>query len=141
MKVMVIVKADAESEAGKMPSEEFFRAMNAYNEELVAAGVMLAGEGLHPTSNARRVTFRGKDRAVVEGPFPEAGNLIAGYWIWQVGSLDEAVEWLKKAPFEDGELDIRPIFAAEDFGDALPEDVRVAEERMAAELERRAAGH
>ena len=131
MRVMVIVKASAESEAGAMPSEEILRDMGTYNEELVKAGIMLAGEGLHPTSRGRRVRFAGRDRDVTDGPFSETRELIAGYWIWRVASMDEAVEWVKRAPFEDGdEVEIRQIFEAEDFGAEFTPELREQEERL-----------
>ncbi len=131
MRVMVIVKASAESEAGAMPSEEILRDMGTYNEELVKAGIMLAGEGLHPTSRGRRVRFAGRDRDVTDGPFSETRELIAGYWIWRVASMDEAVEWVKRAPFEDGdEVEIRQIFEAEDFGAEFTPELREQEDRL-----------
>jgi hypothetical protein len=131
MRVMVIVKASAESEAGAMPSEEILRDMGTYNEELVKAGIMLAGKGLHPTSRGRRVRFAGRDRDVTDGPFSETRELIAGYWIWRVASMDEAVEWVKRAPFEDGdEVEIRQIFEAEDFGAEFTPELREQEERQ-----------
>jgi hypothetical protein len=130
MRVMVLVKATTDSEAGKMPSEEFFRAMAAFNEQLVKAGVMLAGEGLHPTSRAKRVRFDGKERTVTDGPFPETKDLVSGFWLWRVDSLDEAVDWVRRSPFEDGEVEIRPLQEAEDFGEALPADVRAKEEEL-----------
>ncbi|WP_254512752.1 GyrI-like domain-containing protein [Anatilimnocola floriformis] len=119
MKVMVIVKATKDSEAGVMPGEELLTAMGNYNEELVRAGVMLAGEGLHPSSKGARVRFAGKNRSVIDGPFAETKELIAGFWLWQVKSLEEAIEWVKRCPnphYEDCELEIRQVFAAEDFG-------------------------
>src|SRR5687767_4031796 len=119
MRVMVLVKASPESEGGQMPSEAELSEMTAFNEELVKAGVMLAGEGLHPSSKGVRVAFSGDDREVIEGPFAETKELVAGYWVWQVKSLDEAVEWLKRAPFQEGEVEIRPVFEDEDFGEAL----------------------
>src|SRR3954452_10869713 len=114
MRVMVLVKASPESEAGVMPSNEMLTAMGKFNEELVKAGVMLAGEGLHPTSKAARVRFSGNQRTVIDGPFSETKELIAGCWLWQVKSLDEALEWIKRAPFEETEIEIRPVFEAED---------------------------
>src|SRR5262245_8830658 len=117
MRVMVIVKADKESEAGQMPNTELLAAMGNYNEELVKAGIMKAGEGLHPTSKGKRVRFSGKNRTVIDGPFTETKELIAGFWLWQVKSMDEAIEWLKKAPFDGGtEIEVRQIFETEDFG-------------------------
>jgi len=110
--------------------------MGKFNEELVNAGVMLAGEGLHPTSRGKRVRFSGKDRTVIDGPFTETKELIAGYWIWKVGSIEEAVNWLKRAPFEDGdEVEIRPVFEAEDFGDEFTPELRAQEERQRARIE------
>lgn len=138
MRVMVIVKASAESEAGEMPSEELLREMGNYNDELVKAGIMLAGEGLHPTSRAKRMRFSGKQRTVIDGPFAESKELIAGYWLWQVKSMDEALEWLARAPFDGGtEIEVRPIFEADDFGEAFTPELREQEERQRAELERR----
>ena len=137
MRFMVIVKATAESEAGKMPSTELLAAMGKYNEELVKAGVMLAGEGLHPSSKAARVRFSGNKRTVIDGPFAETKELIAGFWLWQVRSMDEALEWARRcpAPFEgDCSIEIRPVFEAEDFGEALTPELRAAEERMRGEL-------
>jgi hypothetical protein len=130
MRFMVIVKASPESEAGEMPSTEMLAEMTAYNQQLVDAGVMLAGEGLHPSSRGARVRFSGSDRSVIDGPFAETKELIAGYWVWECASLDEAVEWLKKAPFQEGEVEIRQIFTDEDFGDALTPELREAEQRM-----------
>lgn len=131
MKVMVIVKADAESEAGIMPSQQLLEQMGRYNEELVNAGIMLAGEGLHPTSRGARVRFDGNQRTVIDGPFADTKELIAGFWLWQVRSLDEAVEWLKRAPFDGGaEIEIRPIFEMEDFGDAMTPELREQEDRL-----------
>ena len=136
MRVMVIVKASRESEAGQMPSRELLTEMGKFNEELVNAGVMLAGEGLHPSSRGKRVRFSGRDRTVIDGPFPETKELIAGYWIWKVGSIEEAVNWLKRAPFEDGdEVEIRPVFEAEDFGDEFTPELRAQEERQRARIE------
>jgi hypothetical protein len=135
MRVMVIVKANTESEAGVLPTEEMLRKMGEYNEALVDAGVMLAGEGLHPTSRGIRVRFDGPDRTVTDGPFPETKELIAGFWIWQVESMDEAVTWLKKAPFDGGaELEIRRIFEDDDFGEEFTPDLREQERRMKSKL-------
>jgi hypothetical protein len=134
---MVIVKANEESEAGIMPSEKILADMGKYNEELVKAGVMLEGEGLHPSSKGKRVKFTGSQRIVTDGPFAETRELIAGFWIWQVKSIDEAVEWLKRAPFDGGtELEIRPIFEAEDFGAEFTPELREQEERIRAEAEK-----
>jgi hypothetical protein len=138
MRVMVIVKASKESEAGEMPSEKILADMGKYNEELVKAGVMLAGEGLHPTSKAKRVRFSGSERTVTDGPFAETKELIAGFWIWKVTSIDDAVNWLKRAPFDGGtELEIRPIFEAEDFGKEFTPELRAQEERLRAQMESR----
>jgi hypothetical protein len=135
MRVMVIVKANAESEAGVMPTEKMLTEMGAFNEELVKAGVMLAGDGLHPTSRAKRVKFSGADRKVIDGPFAETKELVAGYWIWQVKSMDEAVEWLKRAPFDAGEeVEIRPVFEADDFGKEFTPELREQEERLRAKI-------
>jgi hypothetical protein len=136
MKVMVFVKANGDSEAGKMPSAEAFRAMGHFNEELVRAGVMLAGEGLQPSSKGKRVRCVGKERTVVDGPFTETKELVAGFWIWQVKSIEEAVEWVRRSPFQEGEIELRPIFGPEDFGDALPADVAAQEARLRAQAER-----
>jgi hypothetical protein len=136
MRVMVIVKASRESEAGQMPSQELLAAMGKYNEELADAGLMLAGEGLQPTSKGRRVRFSGPQRKVIDGPFAETTELIAGYWLWQVKSMDEAVEWLKKAPFdEDTEVEIRPLSEADDFGEAFTPELREQEERIRTKVE------
>ena len=137
MRVMVIVKASNESEAGQMPSEKILTEMGKYNEELVKAGVMLAGDGLHPSSKGKRVRFSGADRTVIDGPFAETKELIAGFWLWQVKSMDEAVDWLKRAPFGGGtELEIRPIFEMEDFGKEFTPELRAQEERLRAQTRR-----
>lgn len=137
MRVMVFVPGDQDSEAGKMPDQELIAKMMKFNEELVKAGVMLAGEGLTPTSKAKRVRFSGSRRDVVDGPFAESKEIVAGYWIWQVRSVDEAVEWLKRAPFDGGvEVTIRPVFEPEDFGAELTPELRAKEERLRAEVER-----
>ena len=137
MRVMVIVKASRESEAGQMPSEQILAAMGKYNEELAKAGVMLAGEGLHPTSKGKRVRFSGRQRTVIDGPFAETKELIAGFWLWQVKSMDEAVEWLKRAPFdEETEIELRPVFEADDFGAEFTPELRAQEDRVRAEMER-----
>jgi hypothetical protein len=132
---MILVKASEESEAGEMPPPEVFEKMGAYNEELMKAGVLLAGEGLHPSSKGVRVGFdrEGKQTTVTDGPFAETKELIAGFWIVDVTSLDEAVEWARRAPMWDTELEVRPVFETEDFGDALPEHVREQEERLRAQ--------
>jgi hypothetical protein len=138
MKVMVIVKASKESEAGVMPSQQLLTEMGNYNEELVKAGIMLAGEGLHPSSKGARVRFSGKDRTVIDGPFAETKELIAGYWIWQVKSMDEAIAWLKRCPNphdEEGEVEIRPIFEAADFGEAFTPELQEQERRIQAAAE------
>lgn len=135
MRVMVIVKASEASEAGRMPETELLAEMGKFNEALVKAGIMLAGEGLHPTSRGVRVRFDGKQRVVVDGPFGETKELVAGFWLWQVRSLDEAIEWIKRAPFDGGaEIELRPVFDAEDFGDALTPELREQEARLAAQL-------
>ena len=135
MRVMVLVKASPESEAGEMPGEDLLSPMTDFNEELVKAGVMLAGEGLHPSSKGARVAFAGTERKVIDGPFAETKELVAGYWVWQVKSLDEAVEWLKRAPFQEGEVEIRPVFEDDDFGDALTPELREREARIRAQTE------
>jgi len=132
---MVLVKANPESEAGEMPSEESLSQMTDFNEELVKAGVMLAGEGLHPSSKGARVAFSGSERKVVDGPFAGTKELVAGYWLWQVKSLDEAVEWLKRAPFQEGEVEIRPVLENEDFGDELTPELREREAQLRAQSE------
>lgn len=136
MKVMIFVKANQESEAGIMPSEEVFRAMGEFNEQLVKAGVMLAGEGLHPSSKGKRVRCVGKQRTVIDGPFSETKELVAGFWLWQVKSLDEAVEWVRRSPFQEGEIEIRPVFAPEDFAGAVPPDVAAKEKELRAQAAR-----
>ena len=143
MKVLVIVKASKESEAGVMPSEELLRAMGAYNEELVKAGVILAGEGLQPSSKGKRLIFKGAQKTFVDGPFSETKELVAGFWIWQVKSMAEAVEWARRMPNPhetDGEVEIRPVFEAEDFGEAYAPDIRAQEERMRAALQTQPKG-
>jgi hypothetical protein len=138
---MVIVKANKDTEAGQMPSKEELTAMGNYNDQLVKAGVMLAGEGLHPTSRGKRIRFDGSKRTVIDGPFAESKELIAGFWLWQVKSIEEAVEWLKRAPFDRGEeVEIRPVFEADDFGAEYTPELREQEERQRAEIERRAEG-
>lgn len=134
MRVMVIVKANEDSEAGILPTEQMLTEMGKYNEELVKAGIMLAGEGLHPTSKAKRIKFNGSQRIVTDGPFAETRELIAGFWLWKVNSMEEAVEWLKRAPFDGGaEIEIRRIFEAEDFGDEFTPELREQEDRIRAE--------
>ncbi|MBN8921576.1 MAG: dehydrogenase [Rhodanobacter sp. 68-29] len=138
MRCMVIVKANADSEAGVMPDTELLTAMGKFNEELVKAGVMLAGEGLHPSSRGVRVRFEGRQRTVIDGPFAETKELIAGFWLWQVKSMEEAVEWLKRAPFDGGtELEIRRVFEAEDFGAEFTPVLREQEERLRAQIDNR----
>lgn len=139
MRFMVIVKADAHSEAGEMPSTELITAMYTYNEELVKAGVMLSGDGLQPTSKGARVRFSGQDRRVIDGPFAETKELIAGFWIWRCASLQEAIEWVKKCPnpqVTDSDIEIRQIFEAEDFGEAFTPELREQEERLRAQIEK-----
>jgi hypothetical protein len=136
MKVMVIVKANAESEAGVLPSEQILTKMGNYNEELVKAGIILAGEGLHPSSKGVRVKFSGSNRTVTDGPFTETKELIAGFWLWQVSSMAEAIEWVKRSPMQESELEIRPLFAAEDFGAAFTPELQAQEERIRAEAEK-----
>ena len=139
MRVMVIVKANKDSEAGVLPSRELLSEMGKFNEELVKAGLMLAGEGLQASSKGVRVRFSGKDRSVVKGPFAHTEELIAGFWLWQVKSLDEAIAWLKRAPFSGGEeVEIRQVFEAEDFGETLTPELREQEERLRAEAGRAA---
>jgi hypothetical protein len=142
MRFMVIVKATADSEAGVMPSEELLAAMGAYNEELVKAGIMLAGEGLHPSNKGARVHFSGKSRTVVDGPFAETKELIAGFWLWQVKSLEEAIEWVKKCPnpmLTDSDIEIRQVFEAEDFGAEFTPELREQEERLRTQIEQQTA--
>jgi hypothetical protein len=137
MRVMVIVKATAASEAGTPPSTELLTAMGEYNEELVKAGVMLAGEGLHPSAKGKRVRFSGRERTVIDGPFAETKELIAGFWLWQVKSMDEAVEWARRCPNpmpDGGELELRPVFEAEDFGAEFTPELREQEDRLRAEI-------
>ncbi|HZC14411.1 MAG TPA: YciI family protein [Thermoleophilaceae bacterium] len=138
---MVFVKANDESEAGVMPREELLAEMMKYNEELVKAGVMLGGEGLHPSSKGVRIKFSGDNRTVVDGPFTETKELVAGYWLWEVKSLDEAIEWAKRCPSDpsgvESELEIRPVFEAEDFGEAMTPELREQEERLRAQTEAR----
>jgi hypothetical protein len=131
MRFMLIVKASKESEAGVMPDEKILAAMGKFNEEMVNAGVMLAGEGLHPSSNGARVQFSGKKRKVVDGPFAETKELIAGFWLIQVKSRDEAIDWVKRSPFEEGEVEIRQVFETEDFGEELTPELREQEKRIA----------
>jgi hypothetical protein len=135
MKVMVFVKGNAAYEAGEMPSTELLTQMGKYNEELVKAGIMLAADGLKPSSKGKRVKFDGKKRTIIDGPFAETKELVAGFWIWQVRSLDEAVEWLKRAPFDGGEeVEIRPVFEPDDFGAELTPELREQEKRLGEQI-------
>lgn len=127
MKVMVLVKANRDSEAGRMPGAELLRALAAFNEHLVEAGVLLAGEGLHPSAKGKRVLCAGKERTVIDGPFPETDELVSGFWLWQVRSMQDALDWVRRSPFDNGTVEIRPVLASEDFGDALPADVVAGE--------------
>ena len=140
MKVMVIVKATKNSEAGVLPTEELFREMGQFNEELVKAGVMLAGDGLKPSTHGKRIRFSGGRRTVVDGPFAETKELIAGYWIWQVRSMEEAIEWARRCPDpmpgEDAELEIRPFYEVEDFGKAFTPELQAREDRLREEIEK-----
>lgn len=138
MRVMVMVKATSQSEAGEMPSTELLAAMGNFNEELVKAGVLLAGEGLHPSVRGKRVRFSGSQRTVIDGPFTETKELVAGFWLWQVQSMEEAVEWARRCPNPmpgDSEIEIRPLFEAADFGAELTPELRAQEERLRAETE------
>ena len=135
MRVMVMVKASKDSEAGIMPTEKLLTEMGRFNEELVKAGVMLAGEGLHPSSKGKRIKFSGGKHTITDGPFTETKELVAGFWLWQVRSMEEAVEWLKRSPFDGGaEVEIRPVFEAEDFGSELTPELREQEERLRKEV-------
>lgn len=143
MRVMVIIKADKDTEAGVMPSEQLLAEMGKYNEELVKAGVMLAGEGLHPSSKGVRVKFSGGKKTVIDGPFTEAKELIAGFWLWQVRSMEEAIEWVKRMPNPlntEAEIEIRPVFEAEDFGAEFTPELREQEARLRAQIEANAKG-
>ena len=143
MRVIVMVKASPESEAGKMPSEALLAAMGKFNEELVKAGVMLAGEGLHPSVKGKRVRFSGSKRSVTDGPFAETKELVAGFWLWQVKSMEEAVEWVRRCPNPmegDSDIEIRPVFEAEDFGAELTPELRAQEERLRAQIDATAKG-
>jgi hypothetical protein len=141
---MVMVKATKNSETGRMPSEKLLAEMGNFNEQLVKAGVLLAADGLHPSSKGKRVRFSGTERRVLDGPFAETKELVAGYWIWQVKSMDEAVEWVRRCPLpmpgEESEIEIRPVFEAEDFGKELTPELRAQEARLAAEVERQRKG-
>jgi hypothetical protein len=137
---MVMVKATADSEAGVMPSQELLAAMGQFNEELVKAGIMQAGEGLQPSSRGARVRFAGQERTVIDGPFPETKELVAGFWIWKCASLNEAIEWVKRCPNPmptESEIEIRQIFEAEDFGEALTPELREQEEKLREQIEKR----
>jgi len=138
VRFMVIVKADKDSEAGVMPDRTLLEAMGKYNEALANAGVMLAGEGLHPSSKGKRVRFSGNQRTVIDGPFAETKELVAGFWLWEAKSMDEALEWLKKAPFDGGtEVEIRPVFEADDFGAEFTPELREQEEKIRAQIGRK----
>ncbi len=140
MKFMILVKATADSEAGKLPDEKLLTAMGKYNEELVRAGIMLAGDGLHPSSNGARVRFEGDTRTLSKGPFAQTNELVAGYWIWEAKDLDEAIAWVKRCPnpmYTESEIEIRRVFTAEDFGDQLTPELRAQEERLQKELDAR----
>src|SRR6476660_6630288 len=140
MRVLVVVKASKESEAGQMPTEQLLREMGKFNEELVNAGVMQAGEGLQPSSKGKRVRFSGANRTVIDGPFSETKELVAGFWIWQVKSIEEAVEWVKRCPEpmpgEEAEIEIRPVFEMEDFGAAVTPEVKAQDDKVRAQLQR-----
>jgi hypothetical protein len=136
MRFMVLVKADKDSEAGVLPDQKILAAMGKFNEELVKAGVMLAGEGLQPSSKGVRVRFSGGKRTVIDGPFTETKELVAGFWLWQVKSKEEAIEWLKRAPFENTEVEIRQVFEAEDFGAEFTPELRAQEERLRTQIEK-----
>jgi hypothetical protein len=133
MRFMILVKATKDSEAGVIPSEQLLREMGKFNEELAKAGVLLAGEGLQASSKGARVRFSGKTRTVIDGPFAETKELVAGFWLWQVKSKEEAIEWLKRAPFDNTEVEIRQVFEADDFGEAFTPELREAEERLRAQ--------
>lgn len=140
MKVMVIIKANQDSETGVMPSEQLLTEMGQYNEELAKAGILLAGEGLHPSSKGVRVHFSGTERTVIQGPFTPPQELIAGYWLWQVNSMEDAIAWVKRCPnpmLGESEIEIRPVFEAEDFGEALTPELRKQEDRIRAQVETR----
>jgi hypothetical protein len=143
MRVMVLIKANERSEAGELPGQELLEQMTAYNEELVKAGVMLGGDGLHPSSKGVRVEFAGSERKVIDGPFAETKELLAGYWVWQVKSLEEAIEWAKRIPNPTGEhgvVEIRPVFEAEDFGDLLTPELREREAQLETQLRAQTEG-
>jgi hypothetical protein len=134
MRFMILVKADQNSEAGVLPDQKMLTEMGKYNEELAAAGVLLAGEGLHPSAKGARVRFSGSKRTVIDGPFAETKELIAGFWLWQVKSKEEAIEWVKRCPMADAEIEIRQVFEAEDFGPAFTPELREQEERLRAQV-------
>jgi hypothetical protein len=134
MRFMILVKADKNSEAGVLPDQEILTAMGKYNEELAQAGVLLAAEGLHPSAKGARVKFSGGQRTVIDGPFAETKELIAGFWLWQVQSKEEAIEWVKRCPMEEAEIEIRQVFEAEDFGPAFTPELREQEERLRAQM-------
>jgi hypothetical protein len=134
MRVMVLVKATKDSEAGALPTQEMLAEMGKFNEELTNAGIMLAGEGLQPSSKGARVNFSGDKRTVVDGPFPETKELIAGFWLWQVKSMEEAIEWAKRIPFREEHVEIRRVFEADDFGEAFTPELREQEERLRAQI-------
>jgi hypothetical protein len=143
MRVMVMVKATADSEAGAMPSAELLTAMGAFNEDLVKAGVMLAGEGLHPSAKGKRVRFSGRQRTVIDGPFAETKELVAGFWLWQVKSMEEAIEWVRRCPNPmptDSEIEIRPVFEADDFGAEFTPELRAQEDRLRAQADQLVRG-
>ena len=135
MRFMILVKADKNSEAGILPDQEILTAMGKYNEELAQAGVLLAAEGLHPSAKGARVRFSGGQRTVIDGPFAETKELIAGFWLWQVQSKEEAIEWVKRCPMEEAEIEIRQVFEAEDFGAAFTPELREQEERLRAQMD------
>ncbi len=135
MRFMILVKADKNSEAGILPDQEILTAMGKYNEELAQAGVLLAAEGLHPSAKGARVRFSGGQRTVIDGPFAETKELIAGFWLWQVKSMEEAIEWVKRCPMEEAEIEIRQVFEAEDFGPAFTPELREQEERLRAQMD------
>src|SRR5205809_4322943 len=139
MRFMVIVKANKDSEAGILPSTDILTSMGKFNEELVKAGVLLAAEGLHPSSKGKRITFTGAKLTITDGPFAETKELIAGFWLWQVRSMEEAVEWLKRAPFQEGEVEIRQVFEAEDFGAEFTPELRQQEARIRQQIEKQKA--
>jgi len=140
MRVIVIVKGDKNSEAGVLPDKKLFEEMGKFNEQLAKAGVMLAAEGLKPTSNGKKVKFSGATRTVIDGPFTESKEIIAGFWLWQVRSMEEAVEWLKRAPFDGGtEIELRPVYETEDFGDAISPEMKEQEERTRRQVEKQKA--